>query len=142
MSLTKRIWKPTASVTVIRIRCFRPSEWKAQFGSCRKNGGEDKNHPSIIFWSLGNEARYGSNHRAMAEYIKERDNTRFVHFERAQYEDGVDVVSVMYPTVERLEEEGKKQDDPRPFFMCEYAHAMGNYETSKNIGRPYINILA
>jgi beta-galactosidase/beta-glucuronidase len=102
-------------------------EWKAQFVDRAVRMVErDKNHPSIIFWSLGNEARYGSNHRAMAEYIKERDNTRFVHFERAQYEDGVDVVSVMYPTVERLEEEGKKQDDPRPFFMCEYAHAMGN----------------
>jgi beta-galactosidase/beta-glucuronidase len=95
----------------------------------------DKNHPSVIMWSLGNESGYGRNHVAMARWMHENDPTRPVHYEGAtgwgnpEKQDNavvVDVVSVMYPTVARLLEEGTKTDDPRPFFMCEYAHAMGN----------------
>jgi len=95
----------------------------------------DKNHPSVIMWSLGNESGYGQNHVAMARWIHENDPTRPVHYEGAtgwgnpehRVDDSViDVYSTMYPTVERLLLEGKKTDDPRPFFMCEYAHAMGN----------------
>jgi len=86
----------------------------------------DKNHPSIIMWSLGNETRYGKNHDAMAEWIRKRDNTRPIHYERAIYAEVVDIVSVMYPSVDALEKEGKRTDDKRPFFMCEYAHSMGN----------------
>lgn len=86
----------------------------------------DKNHPSIIFWSLGNEAGYARNHDAMAEWIRAYDPTRLIHYEGAFDAAVVDVVSVMYPKVDYLIEQGRKQDDPRPFFMCEYAHAMGN----------------
>ena len=86
----------------------------------------DKNHPSIIIWSLGNESRYGSNHDAMAEWIRSRDDSRPIHYERALYAKVVDIVSVMYPSIEFLEQEGKREDDSRPFFLCEYAHAMGN----------------
>ena len=86
----------------------------------------DKNHPSIIIWSLGNESGYGCNHDAMAAWIRQADPTRPIHYERARESKIVDMVSVMYPTVERLEEEGAREDDLRPFFMCEYAHAMGN----------------
>ncbi len=90
----------------------------------------DKNHPSVIMWSLGNESGYGPNHDAMAEWIHGRDPSRPVHYCEA-WTDGVpspvtDVVSCMYPTVERLEAEGKGKSGDRPFFMCEYAHAMGN----------------
>jgi len=86
----------------------------------------DKNHPSIIIWSLGNESGYGPNHDAMAEWIRASDPTRLIHYEGAYDSPMVDIVSTMYPTVERLLEEGKRSDDERPFFMCEYAHAMGN----------------
>ncbi len=86
----------------------------------------DKNHPSIVLWSLGNESGYGCNHDAMSAWIHQADPTRFVHYEGARDAKIVDVVSVMYPTVEGLDAEGRREDDPRPFFMCEYAHAMGN----------------
>lgn len=86
----------------------------------------DKNHPCVIFWSLGNESGEGPNHAAMAERIKQADPTRLIHYESAHEAPYLDVVSTMYPTVERLLAEGERTDDPRPFFMCEYAHAMGN----------------
>jgi len=96
----------------------------------------DKNHPCVVMWSLGNESGYGRNHAAMADWIHRYDPTRPVHYEGATgwgnrnggkpYAGVVDVFSVMYPTVERLISEGQKTGDPLPFFMCEYAHAMGN----------------
>ncbi len=109
----------------------------------------DKNHPSIFMWSLGNESGFGPNHVAMAAWIRQADPTRLIHYEgaydgplgewvkgadpeylehRADAPGGpvVDVVSVMYPTVDRLIAEGEQSDNSRPFFMCEYAHAMGN----------------
>lgn len=85
----------------------------------------DKNHPCIILWSLGNESGYGANHDAMAAWVRDADPTRPIHYERAYDAPVVDVVSRMYPSVEALEEEGRK-DDPRPFLMCEFGHAMGN----------------
>jgi len=86
----------------------------------------DKNHPSIIMWSLGNETGYGPNHDAMAEWIRAADPTRLIHYHPAGEAPLVDVVSVMYPRLDHLIEQGQRADDPRPFFMCEYAHAMGN----------------
>ena len=85
----------------------------------------DKNHPSIILWSLGNESGYGANHDAMAAWVRAADPTRPIHYERAYDAPVVDVVSRMYPSVEMIVEEGRK-DDPRPFLMCEFGHAMGN----------------
>ncbi|MCJ7736294.1 MAG: DUF4981 domain-containing protein, partial [Anaerolineae bacterium] len=96
----------------------------------------DKNHPSIVIWSLGNESGYGSNHDAMADAIRERDPSRPVHYEGATGWGGdykgpddalaVDVVSVMYPTVDRIIELAQIPGETRPLIMCEYAHAMGN----------------
>jgi beta-galactosidase len=83
----------------------------------------DKNHPSVIMWSMGNEAGPGINFAAAADAIKARDPERPIHYER--YNDVADVVSTMYPDVVWFEKEGLK-DDPKPFFLCEYAHAMGN----------------
>ncbi|MCZ8519554.1 glycoside hydrolase family 2 TIM barrel-domain containing protein [Paenibacillus caseinilyticus] len=85
----------------------------------------DKNHPSVILWSLGNESGYGSNHDAMAEWVRGRDPSRPIHYERAYEAPLVDIVSSMYPSVSMLEDEGKK-DDPRPYLMVEFGHAMGN----------------
>jgi beta-galactosidase/beta-glucuronidase len=86
----------------------------------------DKNHPSVIIWSLGNESGYGANQDAMADWIRKFDPSRLIHYEGAGESPVMDIVSVMYPTIERLEKAGQRSDDPRPFFMCEYAHAMGN----------------
>ncbi len=90
----------------------------------------DKNHPSIVMWSLGNEAGCGPNHAAMAGWIKDYDPTRPIHYEAAHGEKfdepWVDVISRMYTPVHAMVPEFADIDDPRPFFMCEYAHAMGN----------------
>ena len=86
----------------------------------------DKNHASIILWSLGNESGHGPNHAAMADWIHENDPTRPIHYESAGYEPYVDVVSTMYPSLEKLTMMGERDDDNRPAIMCEYAHAMGN----------------
>ncbi len=111
----------------------------------------DKNCACIIMWSLGNESHFGSNHKAMAKWVKERDASRLVHYqgtaseiwflpedERAwvYHDNCVDVISEMYAYVKpdmykwhystTVEEEGKNtHNDPRPYFLCEYAHAMG-----------------
>lgn len=93
----------------------------------------DRNHPSIILWSLGNESGSGPNHAMMWKWIREYDPTRYVHNENAQIEgqivddyDYTDIVSRMYPTVEWLERMSLSGVYDRPILMCEYAHSMGN----------------
>lgn len=87
----------------------------------------DKNHPCVIFWSLGNESGYGQNHDSMVKWLRAQDPARPIHYEGAGEAPFVDVVSVMYPSINDLERAGKNEtNDLRPFFMCEYAHAMGN----------------
>ena len=97
-----------------------------------------KNHACIVMWSLGNESMFGDNHVAMADWTHGRDKTRPVHYERTidrryrhygenedQVHPCVDIVSTMYPPVDVVEAEGQCTTDPRPFFLCEYAHSMG-----------------
>jgi beta-galactosidase len=84
----------------------------------------DRNHPSIIFWSLGNEAGYGVNHVVMAKAMRKLDNTRPIHYERDQQAETADMVSHMYTSIPNLIKQGKEKND-KPFFLCEYAHAMG-----------------
>jgi len=81
-----------------------------------------KNHPSIVMWSMGNEAGPGKNFKAAIDAVHALDATRPVHYERAN--EIADVDSHMYPAVEWLFERGK--NTAKPFFLCEYAHAMGN----------------
>ena len=97
--------------------------------------GRDRNHPSVICWSLGNESGHGPNHAAMADWVHASDPSRFVHYESAGREPYVDVVSTMYPTVERIIEMATVPDDPRPVMMCEFAHAMGNSRNLRVCGR-------
>lgn len=84
-----------------------------------------KNHPSIIFWSLGNEAGDGPNFEACYKWIKNRDHSRPVQYERAGTAAHTDVFCPMYSSLETMEK-WAKNDDKRPMIMCEYAHAMGN----------------
>nr|MDD6336300.1 glycoside hydrolase family 2 TIM barrel-domain containing protein [bacterium] len=86
----------------------------------------DYNHPCIIIWSLGNESGYGKNHDAMAGAIRSMDTTRPIHYERAGWAGVVDIVSRMYTDVPEVIAQGQDTDEKRPFFLCEYAHAMGN----------------
>ncbi len=90
----------------------------------------DRNHPSVIMWSLGNEAGYGDNHAAEAGWIRKADPSRPLHYEGAIFHDGwadggragSDVVCPMYPTHASV----AAYRGDRPFIMCEYSHAMGN----------------
>ena len=96
----------------------------------------DKNHPSIIFWSLGNESGMGPNHAAMSSWIKDFDPTRLIHYEGAQDDDRqlaqtpdpewVDMRSRMYSPLEYMVRLANMDNDRRPVLYCEYAHAMGN----------------
>lgn len=88
-----------------------------------------KNHASIIFWSLGNEAGYGINHKKMYAWTKKRDNTRLVHYERDQMAETADVVSTMYSAPEFIVDTiipERCKPSKKPYLLCEYAHAMGN----------------
>ncbi|MCK5835106.1 MAG: DUF4981 domain-containing protein, partial [Lentisphaeria bacterium] len=83
----------------------------------------DKNHPSIIFWSLGNESATGPVFQLMADAIRTRSTDRPIHYE---VEWGpADMDSNMYPSVGRVEAMGKIKSS-RPYFICEYGHSMGN----------------
>lgn len=122
-----------------------------QFGNDRRYTGafleravrmveRDKNHASIILWSLGNETGYGPNHDAMAGWVRGYDPSRPLHFEpgtwtRATaklYDAGynvTDIVCPMYPEIEKIIEWASDRHHPdqkRPLILCEYSHAMGN----------------
>jgi beta-galactosidase len=85
----------------------------------------DKNHPSIIIWSLGNEAGDGLNFRTTYAWIKRRDPSRPVQYEPAGLEAHTDIYAPMYARIPALKRyAGRPQI--RPLIMCEYAHAMGN----------------
>jgi len=86
----------------------------------------DKNHPSILVWSLGNESGYGPNHDAMAEWIRAHDNTRLIHYHPAGDAPMLDILGPMYPPVSQIIEMAQKAGETRPVVMCEYAHSMGN----------------
>jgi beta-galactosidase len=85
----------------------------------------DKNHPSVIIWSLGNEAGDGVNFTANADWIRERDPSRPVHYERAELGPNTDIYCPMYERIPQIVEYAETYDD-RPLILCEYSHAMGN----------------
>ena len=86
----------------------------------------DKNHPCIIAWSLGNESGHGPNLEAAADWVHTRDPSRPLLYNPAEDLPWVDIISPMYPSVERLVALAQDPAETRPIIMCEYAHAMGN----------------
>lgn len=99
----------------------------------------DKNHPSIFSWSMGNESDYGCNIKSMLSWTKDRDHSRLTHYEGAMYctisepintseewkfADEPDINSRMYPNLDFMK--SYIETDQKPFFLCEYSHAMGN----------------
>ncbi len=95
----------------------------------------DKNHASVIIWSIGNEACMGENHKACMRYMHEHDSTRLVHYEGTYDEKDyggigtdtelVSFISRMYSPVEKIAEFVEGGLEKRPFYLCEFCHAMG-----------------
>ncbi|MFA7140737.1 MAG: glycoside hydrolase family 2 TIM barrel-domain containing protein [Proteiniphilum sp.] len=86
----------------------------------------DKNHPSVVTWSLGNEAGNGYNFYETYRWIKSRDTTRPVQYERAVMEWNSDIFAPMYANPDEIERYAVDPSSDRPLILCEYAHAMGN----------------
>ena len=102
------------------------AEWTEAFlDRTRRMVERDKNHPSVIIWSLGNEAWDGSNFEVTSDWIHQRDPSRLVQYEPARRRAHTDLVVPMYARIHHLEEYVSEERD-RPLIMCEYAHAMGN----------------
>ena len=103
-----------------------PSYKKAHLERNQRNVQRGFNHPSIIFWSLGNEAGDGPNFEACYQWIKEEDPSRACQYEQARQKDHTDIFCPMYYGYEGMEKYGQRTDATRPLIQCEYAHAMGN----------------
>ncbi|MFF1572266.1 glycoside hydrolase family 2 TIM barrel-domain containing protein [Leifsonia sp. NPDC058292] len=121
-----------------------PSEdpaWRATYlDRIERTVERDKNHPSIVMWSLGNESGTGANLAAMADWVHARDPERPVHYEGDRAGDYTDVYSRMYPSIAELESIGGEstallldasgaqsaRQRTKPALLCEYVHAMGN----------------
>lgn len=106
-------------------------EWELAYTSrIKRMINRDKNHPSVLFWSLGNESGFGCNFKKMAEISKEMDPTRLVHYEGDFDCEVVDVYSTMYTWLEhptrKLLMKNIIEDSKKPHILCEYCHAMGN----------------
>jgi len=86
----------------------------------------NKNHPSVIIWSMGNECGNGPVFYDAYKWLKNRDASRPIQFEQAKENADTDIVVPMYPTIKYMKEYAAATDKTRPFIMCEYAHAMGN----------------
>jgi beta-galactosidase len=116
-------------------------EWlPAMLDRTRRMVERDKNRPSVVVWSMANESWVGDNFDTLEAWIRERDPSRPIHYERDPSYRNSDFASLMYPSQELLEQIGRRED-PRPdgvtvdedarrrslpFLLCEYAHAMGN----------------
>ena len=103
-------------------------EWsKAYLERVQRMVERDKNHPSVVIWSMGNESGDGLNARLTYEWAKKRDPSRPWHYEGSSANRGgnFDINSFMYPPPERVVQEAAKLPD-KPLLLCEYAHSMGN----------------
>ncbi|WHX50324.1 glycoside hydrolase family 2 TIM barrel-domain containing protein [Paenibacillus woosongensis] len=111
------------------VPASRP-EWRANvLDRCNSMFQRDKNHPSVVIWSLGNESFGGDNFIAMHDFLKQADPTRLVHYEgifhyRAS-EAASDIESTMYIKPKEVEQYARNNPQ-KPYILCEYSHAMGN----------------
>lgn len=103
-----------------------PSYAKAHLERNQRNVQRGYNHPSIIFWSLGNEAGYGPNFEAAYDWIKAEDPTRAVQYEQAGKDGKTDIYCPMYLDYDRSAAYCEDAASQKPLIQCEYAHAMGN----------------
>ncbi|MFO7898412.1 MAG: glycoside hydrolase family 2 TIM barrel-domain containing protein [Planctomycetota bacterium] len=117
-----------------------PAWEEAYLDRARRMVRRDRNHPSVIAWSLGNESGFGRNHEAMAAWIRATDPTRPIHYDRDYELKVTDFISFMYTPVDQVVQVGKgegpvtirgheytlEEYESRPLVLCEYAHAMGN----------------
>ncbi|HVP28793.1 MAG TPA: glycoside hydrolase family 2 TIM barrel-domain containing protein [Myxococcota bacterium] len=122
----------------LRSLCLDPRYQAAVLERGMRMAQRDKNHPSVILWSLGNESGHGPCHDAMAGWLRRFDPTRPLHYEgclgwpkaESWWRDhGVtDVLCPMYPAIDEIVRWARKprRGDERPMILCEYSHAMGN----------------
>lgn len=108
-------------------------EWTANvLDRCNSMYQRDKNHPSIIIWSLGNESFGGDNFIQMHDYLKAQDPSRIIHYEGVfhyrESEAASDIESTMYITPDLVEKYAleAENEQKKPYILCEYSHAMGN----------------
>lgn len=107
-------------------------EWTANvLDRCQSMFERDKNHPSILIWSLGNESFGGDNFLKMHDYFKQVDPTRLVHYEGVFHyrasDAASDIESTMYRSPQEMEAYANQPgDDKKPYIICEYSHSMGN----------------
>lgn len=122
-------WAPTTNEGFDPIPGSKKEWTAAVLDRCNSMVERDKNHPSIIIWSLGNESFGGDNFIKMHDFIKEKDPTRIVHYEGIvhcrEYQAASDIESQMYTTPNKIEEYANS-NPKKPFILCEYSHAMGN----------------
>lgn len=102
------------------------NKWEKQFVSRGvRMVQRDRNHPCVAMWSLGNESGYGICHVKLAEALRKEGIFCPIHYERDQKAETADVLSWMYTPVDRISQSLEKGEINKPFFLCEYAHAMG-----------------
>ena len=131
LSQTERLLSPKEQVDISYLRAGRwlsdNLDWKeAYVDRARQMVCRDKNHPSIVMWSLGNEAFQGRNFQSMYDWIKSYDLSRPVHYEGDIDARIVDVVSTMYPSLSKMQNFAENWDGKKPLLLCEFIHAMGN----------------
>ena len=131
LSRTERFLSPEEQKGVSYLRAGRwlsdNLDWKeAYVDRARQMVCRDKNHPSVVLWSLGNEAFQGRNFQAMYDWIKSYDSSRPVHYEGDTEARIVDVVSMMYPSLSKVQDYAKSWEGKKPLLLCEFIHAMGN----------------
>lgn len=125
-------WK-THVETWGRLIADNPEFTEATVDRTRRCVERDKNRPSVVIWSMGNECAYGCTFEAALHWTKEYDDTRLLHYESARYISAerkydraiLDLYSRMYPSLDEIREYFQKKHK-NPFLMCEYSHAMGN----------------
>lgn len=105
-----------------------PSYAKAHMERNQRNVQRAFNHPSIIFWSLGNEAGYGPNFEAAYDWVKAEDPSRAVQYEQAGRKGKTDIYCPMYLGYDDCRRYSEDASADKPLIQCEYAHAMGNSE--------------